>query len=217
VLFEGAQGVLLDQSVGFFPYVTRSTTTFANALDLIGDRPATRMGVMRSYATRHGAGPFVTEDDSLDHAELHNAFGPWQQGWRRGHFDLVAARYAIEAVGGVDEIALTCLDQAAGLRPVCTSYGPEVDLTVPTSIPEQQRLTDALFKTEPRYEERDIAQTVSELAPIGILSHGLTAGDKHYEARHPTHDRDRRGRRRQAVRPGRSLRCAPLHVQQARG
>ena len=62
-VFEGAQGVLLDEWHGFHPYTTWSTTTFANAEALLGRRAgACRLGVLRTYTTRHGAGPLVTED-----------------------------------------------------------------------------------------------------------------------------------------------------------
>src|SRR5919197_743634 len=79
VLFEGAQGVLLDEWHGFHPYTTWSTTTFRWARQLLDEAgygaPIVRLGVLRAYATRHGAGPFVTEDPELAArlAEPHNA------------------------------------------------------------------------------------------------------------------------------------------------
>jgi adenylosuccinate synthase len=68
VVFEGAQGVLLDEWRGFHPYTTWSTTTFANAEALLAeaDQATIRLGVVRSYLTRHGPGPFVTEDSALE-------------------------------------------------------------------------------------------------------------------------------------------------------
>lgn len=180
VIFEGAQGVLLDQSVGWFPYVTRSDTTYGNALDLLQGHPATRLGLLRTYATRHGAGPFVTESDSLGHPEVHNGYGQWQQTFRLGHFDFVATEYAVRAIGGVDGIVLTHLDRAMGSQQVCTAYEPGVDLAIPETIPEQMRITKALETTSPRYEMvGDLIGKVEELAPVVLTSHGPTAEDKH--------------------------------------
>ena len=127
LVFEGAQGVLLDENFGFHPHTTWSTTTFANAdalLDEAGrDGPRTRLGVLRSYFTRHGAGPFVTNADALALRERHNGDAGWQGKFRVGPFDAVAARYALDVVGRVDALALThldCLDRQ--LPTVCTAY-----------------------------------------------------------------------------------------------
>ena len=72
---------------------------------------------MRAYFTRHGAGPFPTEDRALTAIlpDEHNTFGRWQEGFRTGWFDAVLARYAIRASGGVDSIAITNLDRARTL------------------------------------------------------------------------------------------------------
>ena len=115
VVFEGAQGVLLDEWHGFHPYTTWSTTTFANAETLLAEtgQTAARLGVVRCYLTRHGPGPLVTEDPTLELADRHNARNQWQGRFRTGHFDAVALRYALEVAGGVDGIALTHLDAAA--------------------------------------------------------------------------------------------------------
>lgn len=116
VVFEGAQGVLLDQWHGFHPYTTWSTTTFANAEALLAEagRPgrALRLGVVRTYTTRHGPGPLPTEDPALGalFPEPHNGLGRWQGAFRTGHFDAVAHTYAAAACGGVDALAVTHLD-----------------------------------------------------------------------------------------------------------
>lgn len=114
-VFEGAQGVLLDQHFGFFPHVTRSNCTFENAELLLGEAGVSgkisRIGLLRGYATRHGAGPFVTEDAELVVPPCTNSTNPWQGTFRLGWFDAVAARYALEAVGGVDTLAVTNLDR----------------------------------------------------------------------------------------------------------
>ncbi|MFC4064678.1 adenylosuccinate synthetase [Actinoplanes subglobosus] len=121
-VFEGAQGVLLDEWRGWHPHTTWSTTTFDNALALCPS--LTRLGVVRTYTTRHGAGPFVTESDELDLPERHNGRDPWQGPFRTGHFDAVAHRYAVEVAGGVDALAITHLDvpeRCPGLR-IVDSY-----------------------------------------------------------------------------------------------
>jgi adenylosuccinate synthase len=77
-VFEGAQGMLLDEWRGFHPYTTWSTTTFANAEALLAEagETAVRLGVVRCYLTRHGPGPFVTEDPTLELPEPHNGTEP---------------------------------------------------------------------------------------------------------------------------------------------
>ncbi|MCS6898776.1 MAG: adenylosuccinate synthetase [Myxococcales bacterium] len=111
VLLEGAQGTLLDENYGFWPHVTPSTTTFAWA-DEISSEPPYRLGVLRAFSTRHGAGPLVAEGapEVLLQGE-HNKHNDWQGSFRVGWFDLVMARYALAVVGGVDGLALTCLDR----------------------------------------------------------------------------------------------------------
>jgi adenylosuccinate synthase len=122
-LFEGAQGVLLDEEYGFHPHSTWSNCTFHNALELLKgfSGKVTRMGVTRTYLTRHGAGPFPSEDPEARVVD-HNTRGEWQGGFRVGFYDFVLARYAREVLGGVDEIALNHLDHICGPQKVCLRY-----------------------------------------------------------------------------------------------
>jgi adenylosuccinate synthase len=172
VLFEGAQGVLLDAEHGFWPHVSPSYTTFRNALELLAEsrsegRPL-RLGVLRAYGTRHGPGPFVTEDMDLQTylPERHNLENPWQGAMRIGWFDAVAARYAITAAGGVDQVALTNLDRLSGLPRlrVCVGYrdgGGTAAGSVLHHLPvapgpsraQQAELTRRLASCVPIYEE----------------------------------------------------------------
>jgi adenylosuccinate synthase len=132
IVFEGAQGVLLDEWCGFHPHTTWSTCTFERALDLLRacrfEGEALRLGVLRAYATRHGHGPLPTEDASLAAwlPEPHNGDGPWQGAFRRGWPDFALLRYALEACGGVDALALTHLDALARAPRwlACTAYLP---------------------------------------------------------------------------------------------
>jgi len=119
VIFEGAQGVLLDEWRGFHPYTTWSNTLPTNALDLINesgfDGDVEKIGIIRTYGTRHGAGPFVTEDQKFLGTNFfeHNDINHWQGDFRTGGFDGVKLRYAIDCVrsaGGIDSIALTHVD-----------------------------------------------------------------------------------------------------------
>lgn len=121
LIFEGAQGVLIDEWHGFHPYTTWSTTTDANARKLLSDidyqGPVTSYGVVRTYSTRHGPGPFPSEDRALTTLlpDRHNVFGKWQGGFRVGYLDLPLTRYALAVSERVDEIALTHLDRLAHL------------------------------------------------------------------------------------------------------
>lgn len=144
VVFEGAQGVLLDQDLGCMPHVTWSKTTFANAIEMIvtamvaaGGMSGTtihKIGVVRSYMTRHGAGPFPTEvplseyEKAVDFAEAHNQTGDWQGAMRVGTFDVPLVQYAIECCGGIDTLAVTHLDKVRGEWPVGRLATPDDDL-----------------------------------------------------------------------------------------
>jgi len=116
-IFEGSQGVLLDENLGFHPNTTWSTTTPKNAQALLAEAglPAgTVIGVTRTYATRHGAGAFPSEfaDYSWEdkYPENHNKRGEFQGAWRAGDLDLPLLEYATRAIGGIDELSITHLD-----------------------------------------------------------------------------------------------------------
>ena len=115
MVFEGAQGVLLDEKHGVAPYNTWTNTTFENAdtlLDEMGVTDRMRIGCLRSYATRHGAGPMPTEDESLSGVlpEPHNTANEFQGAFRMGRFDWEATRRAVEIAGGIDGLAVSHLD-----------------------------------------------------------------------------------------------------------
>ncbi len=128
-IYEGAQGVLLDVDNGFWPHVTKTKTTFANALESCGDdvhNEVHKIGVIRAYMTRHGAGPFVTEDIGLGKKipDMHNKAHEWQGEFRIGWLDIVALKYSLEVIGGVDSIALTNIDRllCLGEIRICPAY-----------------------------------------------------------------------------------------------
>ncbi|GAA2577103.1 adenylosuccinate synthetase [Actinomadura fulvescens] len=198
VVFEGAQGVLLDEWHGFHPYTTWSTTTFANAETLLAEAGATgtRLGVLRTYATRHGPGPFVTEDPALttDLPDRHNGPGRWQGAFRVGHLDAVTLRYALDVVGGVDGLALTHLDlprERADLL-VCRAYeigGRRVERLPagpPGDLVRQAALTRRLLTARPVYEPLgDAVAAIAKVeeisgAPVRLRSYGPAAIHKSF-------------------------------------
>ncbi|MEN9934681.1 MAG: hypothetical protein RLZZ387_1260 [Chloroflexota bacterium] len=198
VVFEGAQGVLLDEWRGFHPHTTWSTTTLANADRLLAEAGyagrVTRIGITRAYATRHGAGPFVSEDAGLTRAlpDARNGDSPWQRGFRVGWLDLVLLRYALEVVGGLDELAVTCLDRLAALPDlqVCRRYacdGQMLDRLEPAPGPDlahQERLTGLLARCCPVLERVADAEELPDLlaaelgVAVGLVSRGPAAADK---------------------------------------
>lgn len=128
VVFEGAQGVLLDEVWGFHPHTTWSDTTPAGALRLLEGTGAEvrRLGLLRAYATRHGEGPLPTEEPAHPgRLDPENRDGGWQGPFRAGPLDLVLLAYALEASGWADGLAVSCLDRAGDPVRLCRRYdGP---------------------------------------------------------------------------------------------
>ncbi|PXX57798.1 adenylosuccinate synthase [Nocardia tenerifensis] len=156
LIFEGAQGVLLDEWRGFHPHTTWSTVEPRNARAMITEigGEAYVLGVTRTYMTRHGAGPLPTENPTLALPEPHNATGRYQGPFRLGHLDPILLRYAVAVSGGIDGLALTHLD-APGTRYAATGYEtPDgiVDHLPPGTwqdLTHQQHLTDVLTTARP--------------------------------------------------------------------
>ena len=130
ILFEGAQGTMLDLDHGTFPYVTSSNSSAVglSAATGIPARVVGRwIGVAKAYSTRVGSGPFPTEQDNEIGnyiREKGHEFGTTTGRPRRcGWFDAVAVKYAIE-IGGINEIVLQHLDTLSGLEElkICTGY-----------------------------------------------------------------------------------------------
>src|ERR1700733_5702753 len=121
ILFEGAQGAMLDVDHGTYPFVTSSNTVAGQAAAGSGIAPSSVgfvLGISKAYTTRVGAGPFPTElTDSIGHTlgERGREFGTVTGRPRRcGWFDAVAVRQAIKTAG-IDGIALTKLDVLGGV------------------------------------------------------------------------------------------------------
>lgn len=136
ILLEGAQATLLDVDHGTYPFVTSSNPTAGGASVGAGIPPhhiSGVLGIVRTYATRVGEGPFPTEmlDDEEDMANLirrrGNEYGSVTKRPRRcGWFDSVATRYAAE-LNGFDSIALTKLDVLDALDEIKVCVGYEID------------------------------------------------------------------------------------------
>lgn len=114
-VFEGAQGLLLDETLGFHPFTTWSDCTAAGAARLLAEHaPGTQLhtfGVLRAHAVRHGPGPLPSEDSALAGlVDEHNRAHPWQGRVRYGWFDALLARYAMRVAPPVDTWLLTHVD-----------------------------------------------------------------------------------------------------------
>lgn len=141
IVFEGSQGVLLDEWNGFHPHTTWATVTSEHAREIAAEcgLDVTVLGVTRAYLSRHGAGPFPTEDPDLFELlpERHNAWGRYQGAWRVGHLDLPLLKYAVAANSGIDALAVTHLDYIEanpGAVKVCRDHnGAQLDV-VPDSL-----------------------------------------------------------------------------------
>jgi len=206
VLFEGAQGILLDEWRGFHPHTTWSSIT-TEAVEQVAARfgvttPIEHYGVLRSYLTRHGAGPLPTHDPSLDHLlpEPHNHGDGWQGQFRRGHPDGVLLRYALEAVGNLSGLLISHLDvfQRGVQLKWCeryTSASPSpgsqelerIPLSAGEDLRHQAMLTDLLRQARPHYALESIASAESLLnrvtsmaaLPVILRSYGPADADIH--------------------------------------
>jgi len=155
ILFEGAQGTLLDIDHGTYPYVTSSNTVSAQAATGSGMGPSsihTVLGITKAYTTRVGEGPFPSElhdEDGARLGERGREFGTVTGRKRRcGWFDAVLVRQAIKT-SGITDVALTKLDVLDGFDEVkvCVAYmldGKKIDY-LPASAALQARV-------EPIYE-----------------------------------------------------------------
>ena len=158
ILFEGAQGVLLDVDHGTYPFVTSSNTVAGTTGSGTGMGPSAAgfvLGIVKAYTTRVGSGPFPTElDDETGQqlGERGHEFGTVTGRQRRcGWFDAVLVRQSA-AVSGITGIALTKIDVLDGMETVkiCTGYriGGETYDYLPPHAADQAR-------AEPIYEEMD--------------------------------------------------------------
>lgn len=156
VLFEGAQGTMLDIDYGTYPFVTSSSTCAGGACVGSGVSPRDIheiIGISKAYVTRVGSGPFPTELDDEFGEMLRTKGGEFGSTTGRprrcGWFDALVARYAVR-INGLTGIALTKLDVLSGLKTikVCTgyAYGDSVLTEIPASM-------EIFAQCRPVYEE----------------------------------------------------------------
>lgn len=185
IVFEGAQGVLLDQMHGTYPFVTSSSTVAGAALIGAGVGPGlidSVLGVAKAYTTRVGEGPFPTEMEESVGAEVRargHEFGTVTGRARRcGWFDLVAMRRAVR-VSGIDNLVLTKLDVLSGLPTVkvCTGYlrqGQPLD-DLPALAHEYQELEPVYVEFAGWSEDISEARSWAELpAAVQQLVTGIS-------------------------------------------
>ena len=196
ILFEGAQGTLLDIDHGTYPFVTSSNTVAGQAAAGSGIGPGSLgyvLGITKAYTTRVGEGPFPTEQDNdigQFLGERGHEFGTVTGRKRRcGWFDAVLVRQAV-AANGMHGIALTKLDVLDGMEElqVCTGYtldGEEIDY-LPASQGQQARV-EPVYTSLPGWKDSTVGarswadlpaeaikyvRLVEELigAPVALLS-----------------------------------------------
>ncbi len=162
ILFEGAQGTLLDIDHGTYPFVTSSNTVAGQAAVGSGIGPSALshvLGITKAYTTRVGEGPFPTEQDNevgQRLGERGHEFGTVTGRKRRcGWFDAVLVRQAA-ITGGIDGIALTKLDVLDGFDEIkiCVGYelnGETIDYLPPTAL--DQAHVKPIYKSVPGWHE----------------------------------------------------------------
>ncbi|MGI2029231.1 adenylosuccinate synthase [Endozoicomonas acroporae] len=198
ILFEGAQGSLLDIDHGTYPFVTSSNTTAGGTSTGTGFGPLYLdyvLGITKAYTTRVGAGPFPTEldDENGRHlAKVGNEFGATTGRPRRcGWFDAVALRQAIQ-INSVSGLCLTKLDVLDGLETIriCVDYknADGESITTPVDVEEYESV-QPVYEEMPGWSESTFgAKSLDELpanalayikcleevtgAPIDIISTG---------------------------------------------
>ena len=187
LLFEAAQGVLLDEFYGFHPYNTWTNTTTQNAEDLLSEinynEPTKTYGLMRAYQTRHGAGPMPTQSSDLNYIqESHNQTELWAGDFRNGYLDLVLLDYALN-VNPVDELVISHLDAVKEY-----AFVDEYDKTKQLNKPDEDLdVTNTnLLKSVKEYNlhictnEDDFLYQIEKLlnTQIKLVSHGQTHVDR---------------------------------------
>ncbi|MBS1792445.1 MAG: adenylosuccinate synthase [Acidobacteria bacterium] len=191
ILLEGAQATLLDVDHGTYPYVTSSNPTAGGAAVGAGIPPhhiTGVLGIVRTYATRVGEGPFPTEMTGAEEETANlirqrgNEYGSVTKRPRRcGWFDAVATRYAAE-LNGFDSVALTKLDVLDALAEikVCTGYeidGRRID-TFPAVSHDLERIKP-VYETLPGWQEDTVGITNPDDLPekarayVDFLSHSI--------------------------------------------
>jgi adenylosuccinate synthase len=180
VLFEGAQGAMLDVDVGSYPYVTSSNTTAGGAATGSGIGPLMFdrvLGIVKAYTTRVGAGPFPTElfDEYGEHlSRVGHEFGAVTGRRRRtGWFDAVAVRRSI-VHSSVSSLCMTKVDVLDGLDMirVCVGYrlGGET-LSSPPLLNDAETQVEPLYEELPGWKEPTVGITDLDALPVNARAY----------------------------------------------
>ncbi|MDP9083364.1 MAG: adenylosuccinate synthase [Pseudomonadota bacterium] len=180
VLFEGAQGAMLDVDLGTYPYVTSSTTTAGGAAAGTGVGPRRLhevLGIVKAYATRVGAGPFPTElfDEFGEHlSRVGHEFGSVTGRRRRcGWFDAVALRRSV-VHSSCSLLCVTKLDVLDGLDTIriCVGYrvGGEV-MSTPPLLSGHFGECEAVYEDMPGWQDSTVGITRYEELPVNARNY----------------------------------------------
>jgi adenylosuccinate synthase len=174
ILFEGAQGALLDVDHGTYPFVTSSNTVSGGIPAGLGIPPRAVekvLGVIKAYTTRVGAGPFPTEDPGAMGDQLRTAgreFGTTTGRPRRcGWFDAVAGRHAVR-LNGLDALAVTKFDVLSGLEEVKLAVAYEIDgerTDYPPSLVGEWSRVEPVYEAMEGWTQPAGVRSVEDLPP----------------------------------------------------
>jgi len=180
LLFEGAQGTMLDVDHGTYPFVTSSNTVAGNAVVGCGLGPRAVdyvLGITKAYSTRVGGGPYPTElkDETGERLRtIGNEFGattgrPRRTGW----LDMLALRYAAR-VNGLDGIAITKLDCLTGFDTLKIAVGYKIDGKTVDEMPSDPELlerAEAVYEELPGFSEKIDGLRTFEAFPKNAINY----------------------------------------------
>ena len=180
IMFEGAQGALLDIDHGTYPFVTSSNTTAGGAATGTGVGPANFdyiLGVTKAYTTRVGSGPFPTElfDEMGEHlAKRGHEFGTTTGRARRcGWFDAVALRRSLQ-INSISGLCITKLDVLDGLESIRVCTGYEINgktQTAPPSDAEAYAACKPVYEVLPGWQESTMGIRAYDALPANAQSY----------------------------------------------
>ena len=181
IMFEGAQGTLLDIDHGTYPYVTSSNTTVGGVATGCGFGPRNLdyvLGITKAYTTRVGSGPFPTElDDEIGHhlGTVGHEFGATTGRERRcGWFDAVAMHRAVQ-INSITGFCLTKLDVLDGLETlkICVGYKtPDGEvITVPPTAAEGYEQITPVYEEMPGWSEKTFGVTNVDELPANAIAY----------------------------------------------
>jgi adenylosuccinate synthase len=180
VLFEGAQGAMLDVDLGTYPFVTSSTTTAGGAAAGTGVGPlrfGAVLGIVKAYTTRVGAGPFPTElfDEFGEHlSRVGHEFGSVTGRRRRcGWFDAVALRRSI-VHSSCSSLCVTKLDVLDGLDSIRIGVGYRIEgktIDTPPLLPEHFGECEAVYENHPGWKESTLGITRYQDLPVNACAY----------------------------------------------